>query len=222
VKTGKRGRRGKRPKSNAALHSSNTEDYGTGRDILDIGRAVLGWFTVDPFSSEKWNTVIEARRIITAAEDGFITPWFRGAPAPLQVLSRPDRVGDNTHTAIVNAPGGLGGKNVKNAWWALSTYWDEGWIAGGAMWVGFTLNHMQTCQGPAVGERRCPSPFDPRFAGFRCVPEKRLPYQVAPGVPAEEPTHPSWFMLLPSTSQEIANRQLRAFAALAERLGGVF
>lgn len=213
---------------NSIRHQSGSDDYGTGRAFIDIARAVLGKITVDPFSSAKWNAVIGAEVIITQRQDGFKTPWFVDAPAPLDVCEwaertfdlEPDRANYGLRTASVNPPGDRTGENVKRAYWATTRYWSTGWINGGAFWFGFNLNSLQTCQRADVEGVRAPSPLDPRF--LRCIPDHRVPYQDRPGHDADQPTHPSWFMLLPAREPGICSRQRDAFKTLASRLGSVF
>lgn len=205
-------------------HSAAAHDWGSARLQIDIGRAVLGHLTVDPFSSPKWNTVIGAERIITEAEDGYVTPWIVGAPAPGVDEGDNDaaiarRLRPNDNTAWVNAPGDPSGRNIKRAWAALELYHRRGWLGGGAFWVGFSLNSLQTLQDLARDDGYR-SPFWCEFS--RCIPESRIAYMIAPNVESEQPSQPSWMLLMPSLEKKIAERQRFAFNALAGRLGEVW
>jgi hypothetical protein len=228
----------------AAQHSSGNDDWGTGRTVIDIGRAVLRYISVDPFSSAKWNAVIGAERIITEQQDGYATPWVDHpkCPAPGQAIMTPqerevarlsiDRYAQplpqapsdlDPQTAHVNPPGERTGRNVQRAWYALDQYHRQGWFAGGALYVGFSMNQLQTLQNAARGaadEVVARTPLDPSF--LRSVPDRRIPYQIAPGVDAEQPTHPSWFLLMPALEPALADRQRAIFTLLCRELGDVF
>jgi hypothetical protein len=236
-KTARRGRA-------KAQHSSANDDWGTGRSVIDIARAVLRYISVDPFSSAKWNAVIGAERIITENQDGFATPWVDHpeCPAPGQALWSPgEREARKLEvdrwsmlplqaprdlapqTAHVNPPGERTGRNVKAAWYALDQYHRMGWFAGGAMYVGFTMNQLQMLQNAANGmpdEDEARTPLSKKF--LRCVPDSRIAYQIAPGVDAKDPTHPSWFLLMPAIEPALAQHQLALFAMLCRPLGDVF
>lgn len=222
-----RPKRKRKRSGNPAEHSSKTNNWGSPRTGVDIGRAVLGHITVDPFTNELWNQVIGAERIITSAQNGYKTPWFEGAPAP-GVDGRDWEIDDgNENTAWVNGPGDRTGRNIQMAWVALETYHRLGWLGGGGIWVGFNLNQFQTCQkiSRVPGQRAIyedvRSPLDRQF--LRCVPSSRWPYQSSPGVDGGQPPRPSWFALLPATNDRVnGGRQRDAFAALCERLGDVF
>jgi len=228
-------RRRGRGSGNTTEHSSKTNNWGSPRTSIDIGRAVLGHITVDPFTNELWNQVIGAQRIFTAAQNGYRTPWFDGAPAP----GVDDDVfveGENDNTAWVNGPGDRTGRNIQLAWVAIETYHRLGWLGGGGIWVGFNLNQFQTCQRIPLeveqeGKRNKKSTVrffehvrPPTHRSFlRCVPSSRWPYQKAPGVDGDQPPRPSWFALLPATNPRIdGDRQRDAFRALCERIGEVF
>ena len=221
--------RPKRRRGNTTEHSSKTNNWGSPRTSIDIGRAVLGHITVDPFTNEAWNQVIGAQRIITVAQSGYKTPWFEGAPAP-GVDGRDLYIHDeegNENTAWVNGPGDRTGRNIQLAWIAIETYHRLGWLGGGGIWVGFNLNQFQTCQkisktpGSKEIYEEVRSPLDRQF--LRCVPSSRWPYQISPGVDGEQPPRPSWFALLPATNPKVdADRQRDAFRALCARLGDVF
>jgi hypothetical protein len=227
-----------------AQHSSGKDDWGTGRAMIDIARAVLGYISVDPFSSAKWNAVIGAERFITQAQDGYATPWVDhpGCPAPGQALLvgaalevaklATDRWGAkpiqapsdlDPQTALVNPPGDKSGKNVQRAWYALDQYHRTGWMSGGALYVGFTMNQLQTLQNAADDKPDEDAARTPLHAEFlRCVPDRRVPFQSAPGVDEPQPTHPSWLLLMPSLDVFVADRQRTLFTLLCRPLGDVF
>lgn len=227
-----------------AQHSSANDDWGTGRAVIDIARAVLRYISVDPFSSAKWNAVIGADRIITEGQDGFTTPWVDHprCPVPGQAIMTPHErtvaqleVSNwggkalqapsdlDPQTSLVNPPGERTGRNVKRAWYALDQYHRTGWFAGGALYVGFTMNQLQTLQNAAFGEpdeTEARTPLNSTF--LRCVPDHRIAYQIAPGIDAEDPTHPSWFLLMPAIDPMLGDHQRELFRMLCSPLGDVF
>lgn len=217
-------RKSKKKNKGTAEHSSANHDWGSARVQIDLARAVLGHITVDPFSSEKWNAVIGARRIITAEQDGYETPWIMGAPQPGRDDGDEDaaierKLRPNEHTAFVNPPGDRTGELVKKAWRALELYYRRGWFGGGAVWIGFNYNQLQTLQDLSRTDGYL-SPLAPEF--LRASPESRLPYQISPGVDGDQPPRPSWMLMMPSLDRNIRSRQEQAWNAIAGRLGAVW
>jgi len=200
----------------SALHSSETGCHGTGRPTIDLARAVLGGINLDPFSSAEWNAVIGADRFFDEYADAFSCAWFDGAPPAAEILAdlAPSRRGPLA-TGLVNAPGDRTGRQCKNAWVLTEWHHRHGWLGGGAIWVAFTLNHLQTTQRAGAPRSLCSPDF------LRCIPDHRLAYQSAPGVVGEDPTHPSAIVLLPSLEPVEAKRQRELFALLGGRLGAV-
>ena len=214
---------------------------------------------VDPYSEDEFNEHVAAYRILTGVKgrDGFVDRWLEldicpradhlltglwrpVAPSGLQVSPALCRwfVSDDASsigvkpTAFVNAPGDPSGDNIKNAYSLLELYWRLGWLPGGAFWVGFTLNQLQTLQN-ARTEGEFQSPLSSRF--MRCIPSRRIPYTAHSSTPEikinkkgveverdDAPSHPSWFMLMPAYDQVIAAEQIRLFDSMASQLGEVF
>jgi len=205
-------------------HSSENPRWGSPEVIVEIGRKVLGRYTVDPFTELRFNQIVKAERILTGSPglDGFHEPWILGAPRADHVLARFPSVvpapNIQMNTALVNPPGDDSGENVKRAWELLDTYHHLGWLGGGALWVGFNLNQLQTVQG--VSAR---TPLSADFLGCRCIPGRRHAF-----TPAEitderaQPSHPCWFVLLPSRDDDVAKRQIAEFTRLSRALGDVF
>ena len=168
-------------------HSSEEARWGTPEVVVDLGRTVLGGvhgkpITVDPFSEERFNRAIDATWILdgTKGKNGFKDAWLvpcGTCPRADHIMARFPNVGSppldlvipKTATAIVNPPGSDDGLNVKMAWMLLDNYHRLGWFGGGAIWVAFNMNQLQTLQGES--ER---SPLHDDF--LRCVPSSRLPF----------------------------------------------
>jgi len=180
-----------------ALHSSGEESWGTPLPIIDLARNILGQIDLDPFSSAEWNKSLGAKRFISEEENGFASSWGREGALL---------------TAMVNPPGDRRGENAKRAWRLTRDRHDDGTIGGGAVFICFSLNQLQTLQG--IGR----SPLDPLY--LRLIPRRRLDYQRAPGVSGGAPPHPSEIVLLPSRVDRAW--QAYQFSRLGAEIGEVF
>lgn len=220
-------------------HSSENPKWGTSPEVIEIADAVLGAarmacpnliagvefnasIYVDPFSEPEFNAHVGAWKILTGAkgDDGFRDRWINDDESPRadQVLAGLARATDPlayAYTAIVNPPGDDSGDNVKKAWRILDLYHQLGWIDS-AVWVAFSLNHLQTLQGVSKRSLLC--------ADFvRCAPAKRLPFTRHSSTKGDDaPSHPMCFTLLPSHNPRIAAEQMRLFESMASKLGEVF
>jgi len=54
---------------------SGDTEYYTPPAIIEAAREVMGWFDLDPASSEAANRVVKARSIFTAVDDGLKQRW---------------------------------------------------------------------------------------------------------------------------------------------------
>jgi hypothetical protein len=266
-------------------HSNSSAQWGTAPEIVVVAHEVLGpsSITVDPFSEPEFDQRIGAARILTGAAglDGYRDRWLDDEACPradqlLAGIARPARkgYGFELETAIVNPPSGEEGDNVKRAYRLLELYHRLGWLPGGAIYVGFSLNQFQTLQMSDEvddpGEFR--SPLHDAWTQCRCIPRRRAafsPHSTRPfykgldefmkaaklkdrakaeerfratpvgmdlfarhvdpttkiqGPPDldEAPSHPSFFLLMPSTEPVRALAQRTKFEALATKLGEVF
>lgn len=220
--------------STKVRHSSESPKWGTAPEIIHIAHKVLGHITVDPFSEPEFNEHVKAQRILTGAPglDGFKDRWLDTEEFPradwiLTGLKRPTPTiayaGGPYPTALVNPPGDDRGENTKKAWFILERLHRDGWLLGGTIWVGFSLNQLQTLQGRDLrGDDRTGfrSPLDPDF--LRCIPDHRLGYVPHSTSEATDdaPSHPSFFVLLPS--QVNGDEQRATFRKYAGELGEVF
>lgn len=240
-------------------HTSESPKWGTNPKMIDIAHAVLcralhqPQIYVDPFSEAEFNGPIDAIHYLDGSigRDGFKDRWLVDAPesprsdfvlagmagvAPkdftidLHLDGRGLEYANYLPTAFVNGPGSDDGENIKNAYAIVEKLWRNGWLPGGAFWVAFSLNQMQTLQDKSLD--RC-SPLYPRFV--RCVPETRMPYTAHSSRPEtridkhgkvvdndDAPSHPSFFFLMPAYNEALAAEQTRLFVDMASELGEVF
>lgn len=226
-------------------HSSSQPKWGTPSEVIDIGRAVLTCaglpdvITVDPFSEPEFNAHVKANHILTGEKgsDGYRDRWL-----PIDACPRADHIlaglvnpkswdgTRNARTAIVNPPGSDDGESVKRAWFLLDRYHALGWLGGGALWVAFNLNQLQTLQRATsavvrrAGDAMPSHPLSPEYEGLRCIPDHRLSFtrHSSNKDGDDAPSHPCFFVLLPSHDATIAAEQRRLFESMASDLGAVF
>lgn len=225
-------------------HSSASERWGSPNQLVAIGRSVLGAarrglapIYVDPFTEPEFNQRIQAARILTGVRglDGYADRWIDVPMCPRAdwILAKmkagqisagiADGSGPNDYTAFVNPPskedddGRADGSTVKNAWRLLDAYHSQLWLGGGAIWVAFNLNQLQTLQ---LGTGR--SPLHGDF--LRCIPDRRqsfVPHSTS-DKSGDQPSHPCFFVLLPAIDPVVAAEQARLFESMAGELGEVF
>ena len=127
----------------AARHSMSSPEWYTPAAYVNAAREVLGGaITLDPASDREANAIVRARWIYTAADNGLRLDWF-------------GRV-------FLNPPGGL----TAAFWDKLVTEWHAGRIEA-AIWIGYSLEQLQTLQGAADA-----SPLDFPI----CVPNRRIAF----------------------------------------------
>jgi hypothetical protein len=193
----------------SAQHSSDSAEHGTSPAFVELGRAAIGFPDVDPASSQAWNKLICARRVITREENGLRTPWFEGAPVPLQVRSCREIAPPGRRTAHVNPPGDREGVLVAAFWIALAGYFALRWVTS-AIWIGFNVEQLARLQ--RVGARSHP------LEHVTLVPARREGYRPSPALlaTADQPPHASFVTLLTRDPREI-----ETFATLGAKLGCV-
>ncbi len=126
----------------ASRHSCETPEWYTPAHFVDAAREVLGGITLDPASSREANRIVRALRIYTEANDGLSRPW--------------------SGQVFVNPPGGLTAK----FWAHLIGEWEAGRVEA-AIWIGYSLEQLQTLQG--VSSK---SPLDFSI----CIPDRRIAF----------------------------------------------
>lgn len=133
-----------------ALHSAESVMHYTPADIVQRAVDALGGeIMLDPASDAFGNETVRARQFYS--EQGLLKPWH----GPLFV-NPPGRSDDN--------PGGA------SAWWhKLIAEWERASGSWSAIFVGFSLEILQTCQSKGyLHPLRFPT----------CVPERRIKFDV--------------------------------------------
>jgi hypothetical protein len=172
----------------AAQHSSKKCEHGTPPSFRELARYTLGVIHLDPYSEPRWNAAIGAQRIITAAEDARVTPWFPGASAPNRLLTDQRRApAGHVANVLLNSPGDKRGKLVAGAWTAATTYFGLGWITS-LFYVGFNVEQLARLQ-------RVGAPTHP-LRHPTLIPPERENYEDAPGVLQEDAPHASFVTLV--------------------------
>lgn len=213
-------------------HSAGTPEWSTPTEVIDIARMVLGKIHFDPCSSLRWNTRVGAERFGSLpgggghVVDSLKSAWLPHFPRadhvlanilPSDLLRAPEYVKEHAYNVFLNPPGSEDGELAKRAWALLDFFHRYHWISS-AFYVGFSLNQLQTLQnepkrasGAIAGGR---SPLHRSF--IRCIPRRRLEYFGEKGA-GEQPSHPSFFLLMPRDDQQRSD-----FRSLAMELGDVF
>lgn len=157
-------------------HSSRTDKWGTPAQIVAMASGVLDGIDLDPASSPRFNTVVNAKRIITAEQNALATPW--------------DAAGKSV---FLNPPGGkLGNKSLTALFWAeLMEYRHQ---FKHAIFLGFSLEALQTTQ------KHCPSIGEFSF----CVPRKRIRFLTPDLTVGPAPSHSNVIAYVPGSVDESA------------------
>jgi hypothetical protein len=109
----------------AARHTMADPDWYTPEGLVDAARAVLGDIDLDPASEPTANDVIRAARYYTHDTDGLKQRW--------------------SGRVFLNPPGGL----VNEFWAKLDREYYHGAVTA-AIWIGYSLEQLQTMQSAAV------------------------------------------------------------------------
>lgn len=126
----------------AARHSMDSPEWFTPRDYVEAARKVLGGIDLDPASHREANRIVRARRFYDERANGLRRPW--------------------SGRVFLNPPGGL----VAEFWHRLIDSWEAREIVG-AIWIGYSLEQLQTLQGYEV---RSPLAFP------FCIPDRRIAF----------------------------------------------
>jgi len=156
------------PRTNA-LHSAVSPDWCTPLPILVAARRTMGGIDLDPASCAQANTIVAAKRIYTAEQDGLTQPW-RGR-------------------VFLNPPGTL----VREFWMRLVEHWmqqEEGEprAVSQAIWIGYSLEQLQYLQNIHCSITPLDFPL--------CVPKKRIKFYRQDGAPGNAPTHANYIAYL--------------------------
>lgn len=189
-------------------HSAENREFASPLWLVEKTRFVLGDIDLDPASSERANQDVRATRIFTAETNGLLQPRWDGRT----ILNPPGGLTDGqgravyrktktrlgcTETGSCGLPPGHSHEGVTSSavlWWkVLCKQWTLGNVTS-ALFVGFSLELLQSCQG---GEDPGYHPLD-----FPCcVPKERIKFDVinARGerVSGKDPTHSNVLVFLP-------------------------
>lgn len=127
------------------LHSKASAEWYTPYNVIITATAVMGGIDLDPASCEEANKPIMAKQIYTKEDNGLIQPW--------------------TGRVFLNPPTGL----VKEFWAQLMLEWSLRNIEQ-AIWIGYSLEQLQTLQNAKAIGNKTPLDFS------MCVPSKRLSF----------------------------------------------
>ena len=191
-------------------HSSSSFDFNTPPNIVEAARKVLGRIDLDPASSDLGNTIVQASRIYTLAQNGFTKPWYRGAPefASNVFLNPPGGKCDVDGTPATKRHPGAPYTRVtdsqppkkllsaqKTWWYKLVDEYCSRRVAS-AIFVCFSIELLQNAQ---VTEFSMDLPTDFPI----CYPRTRLAYyknESGKLVKAVQPPHASCIIYLPPDS----------------------
>lgn len=155
-------------------HSSRNDDWRTPPSIIELVHQVLGEIDLDPASSELANQQVKAKRFITAEEDGLNTDWNL-----------------NGGSVFINPPGGkLGIKSISIEFWKKLMLEKYHCRLGHAIFLSFSIEHLQTSQGKGV----------PSIKNFPfCVPRKRIAFVDPTSDSMVAPSHSNMIVYVPGT-----------------------
>jgi hypothetical protein len=200
--------------SPAALHSSDSSEHYTPAEVIAAARATMGGIDLDPFTTAKANTVVEASYYYTQKDDGFELPWGDTADPQRLFINPPC---SKVKRKPARAPKALVKPAQIHGWWKLLDEYGAGHVEQ-AVFLCFNMNLFQT--GQRFG-------YAAPFQFPLCVPSKRLKFWGEGRAPGEgSPSHASAIVYLPprtrhgqpSQTAEVHGVELfrRAFTPLGE------
>lgn len=138
-------------------HSMTTAEWYTPSYIVEAARATMGGIDLDPASSAIANETVKAATFYTAEDDGLVQPW--------------------EGRVFLNPPGGkhASGKSLANLFWARLVDHYRAGLVPQAIWVGYSLEQLQTLQKASA--------FSPLEYPM-CVPERRIAFVGRGGSPS--------------------------------------
>lgn len=129
----------------SALHSNATPEWYTPAEYVEAARAVMGGIDLDPASCAKANETIKAGHFHTKEDDGLGVRWY-------------GRI-------FLNPPSG----RVRAFWRHLLAEHVADRVEQ-AIWVGYSLEQIQTLQTDGAG---------PALSDALCFPKARIKFQVS-------------------------------------------
>lgn len=150
-------------------HSSNTDQWGTPENVVELARRVLYGIDLDPASSQEMNHTVRAAHYFTAEDNGLEQDWYG--------------------SVFLNPPGGkLKGKSLAGAFWKKLMLETARERVDQAIFVAFSLEALQNTQGR--GQLSCMDfPL--------CVPAKRIKFVPGAGQRAKSPSHANAIVYVP-------------------------
>lgn len=141
----------------AARHSMDSPEWYTPATYAFHAKMLMGSIDLDPASHPDANVLIEADRFYTKEDDGMRQPWWGNV--------------------FLNPPGGLdddGEPLVPQFWARLTAMWALTLVQQ-AIWIGYSLEQLQTLQTATVRGCSCVRHGSPlRFP--ICYPSKRIAF----------------------------------------------
>lgn len=175
-------------------HSSATNEYYSPPIIIEAARATLGAIDLDPASCEIANATIGAARFYNESIDGLTTHW--------------------SGRVFLNPPGGkVAGKSSQKVWWARLARAHAAGDVQAAIFVGFSLEILQTSQ---VGSNTLTPHAFPR-----CYPARRVAYMRPDGTTVDQPPHASVIVYLPYLSNPQRRAGLERFEKAFAPIGAL-
>lgn len=181
-----------------ARHTSKHAEHYTPPKVIDAARRVMGAIDLDPASSARANRVVGAARIYTSEENGFEASWDQFLNPSRVFLNPPGGKQDAHGVRVEKGDVGRGAASAQKAWWfKLAREWVGGRVHQ-AVFVGFSIEILQTTQVEVPDQRgiRLPIPLDFPL----CFPSRRLAYWVEKNdelVEGKSPPHASVLIYLP-------------------------
>ena len=158
-------------------HSSVGVNLMTPIPIIEMVREVLGEIDLDPASSHEANERIKARHFFS--QDGLHHSWA--------ICKQP--------TIFLNPPGGkIRNRSQAVVFWDRLTQYEHAGLLGHAIFIGFSLEILQTSQ-----TERNDGWWSSVGAFPFCIPAKRICFDGSGGVPQTSPTHANVIAYVPGT-----------------------
>jgi hypothetical protein len=209
-----------------SLHSAASVEHYTPPEYVEAARETLGGITLDPASSKRAQSVVKADTYFTAKENGFLRPWYG------RVFLNPPggRCDKDGHLVIIKSgategcrvtgacglPPGHGHVGVTSSakvWWQKLMREVASLNVTSAIFVGFSLEILQTTQELALGADG--EPLLSCLAYPIAIPRSRVDYYVErpDGTlgPEGQPTHASFFVCV-SEDPATIDRFWKAFS----------
>jgi len=212
--------------SRESLHSSASVEHYTPPEYVEAARVTLGRISLDPATSHRAQTIVKANSCFTVQENGFARHWygsiFLNPPGGLcdqngLAVTRKSAAGPGcTESGACGLPPGHGHVGVTSsakAWWYKLMREVASLNVKSAIFVGFSLEILQTTQMVELGPDGEPLP--PCLAYPIALPRKRVDYYVEKPDgslgPEGQPTHSSFFVCV-TEDPETIDRFCKAFS----------